>query len=261
MSFAAPLAATALHDSFSALWLCLFTTLRRRWKPVAAALKTPDGRRVMAAALLGGPVGMAGYVLSIRFLGPGLAASISSFYPALGLALLAFVFHEPVKRHQIAGMILSLTCLVLMSGEASQTTAFWPGIFCALLCTTGWAAEGLLVQKAGSLSNDTALLLRQSVSGAAFFLIVLPLFHALPLVREMTRSLWLLAGASLAGTASYLCYYLAIHRIGAAKAMPLNITYCAWSVFLAWLLQGTPVSWTEVLLCAGVILGGILCAW
>ncbi|WP_286078849.1 DMT family transporter [Faecalibaculum rodentium] len=261
MSFAAPVAATALHDVFSALWLALLATVGRRWSSVVRALKHKDGRRVMLAALLGGPVGMAGYVMAIRFLGPGLAASISSFYPALGLAASALLFHEPVKRHQVAGMVLSLVCLVLMSGQAAGGTDFWLGILCALCSTTGWAAEGLLVQKAASLDNDIALLLRQSVSGAVFWILVLPLFGGLPVALSMAQSPWLVAAASLAGTASYLCYYLAIHRIGAARAMPLNITYCAWAVVLAWVFQGTTVSGPEAVFCAGVILGGVLSAW
>ena len=247
MSFAAPVAATALHDVFSALWLALLATIRRRWSSVVRAIKHKDGRRVMLAALLGGPVGMAGYVMAIRFLGPGLAASISSFYPALGLAASALLFHEPVKRHQVAGMVLSLVCLVLMSGQAAGGTDFWLGILCALCSTAGWAAEGLLVQKAASLDNDIALLLRQSVSGAVFWILVLPLFGGLPVALSMA--------------ASYLCYYLAIHRIGAARAMPLNITYCAWAVVLAWVFQGTTVSGPEAVFCAGVILGGVLSAW
>jgi len=260
MSFAAPLAATAFHDLGSALWLAVLTTLRRRWPAVLRAVKHRDGRRIMTAALLGGPVGMAGYVMAIRYLGPGLAASVSSLYPALGLLAGALMFHEPITRRQITGMILSLGCLMLLSGGAVQGSGFWPGLGFGLLAATGWACEGLLVQKADSVDNDVALLLRQSVSGTVFWLAVLPLFHGFGDAQAMSGSLGLLAAASLAGTASYLCYYLAIHRLGAARAMPLNITFCAWAPVLAWLFQGTPVTLWQAMLCAGVILGGMLCA-
>lgn len=257
---AAPLAATACHDLLSALWLSLYTTVRGQWKPVLQALKSRDGHRVMLAALLGGPVGMAGYVMAIRWLGPGLSAAISSCYPALGLAAGALFLHERVSRSQILGITLSLVCLVVMSGARADSTQFVPGLIAALLCTAGWAAEGLLVQKAAGLSQETALLLRQWVSGSVFWLLVLPLFHAWSLAGDILVSGWLLPVASLAGTASYLCYYLAIHRLGAARAMPLNITYCAWAVLLDWLFTGIAPGWIPLVCCAGIIAGGILSA-
>ena len=45
----------------------------------------------MLGALLGGPVGMTGYLLAIKYLGPAYTAIISSLYPALG-ALLSYLF-------------------------------------------------------------------------------------------------------------------------------------------------------------------------
>ena len=38
----------------------------------------------MVAALLGGPVGMTGYLIAINNIGPGYTAIISSYYPAVG---------------------------------------------------------------------------------------------------------------------------------------------------------------------------------
>ena len=51
-----------------------------------------------------------------------------------------------------------------------------------------------------------------------------------------TRALWIIALSALCGTASYLCYYKALGKLGTGKAMPLNITYAAWSLPFSYLL-------------------------
>ncbi|MDQ9830193.1 hypothetical protein RFX70_15425, partial [Acinetobacter baumannii] len=45
--------------------------------------------------------------------------------------------------------------------------------------------------------------------------------------------------SALFGTASYLCYYKTIGKIGASKAMALNITYSAWSIVFSIVLLHT----------------------
>ena len=87
LEWTAPLISTGLHDLFSALWMGGLITLKRKWSAIGQALRVRSGRMVMAAALLGGPVGMSGYVFAVQFLGPSLTAGISSFYPALSAIL------------------------------------------------------------------------------------------------------------------------------------------------------------------------------
>ena len=45
--------------------------------------------------------------------------------------------------------------------------------------------------------------------------------------------------SGLAGATSYLFYYKGISRIGAARAMALNVSYSAWAVVFGFVLQGT----------------------
>lgn len=59
-----PVAGAFLHDLFSALWLLCLTVVRRRVKQLTDALHTKHGLAVVMAALLGGPVGMTGYMLA-----------------------------------------------------------------------------------------------------------------------------------------------------------------------------------------------------
>ena len=54
--------------------------------------------------------------------------------------------------------------------------------------------------------------------------------------------------------------YKAIHKIGATKAMSLNITYSAWAVLFGIVLQGNSIDLKSVI-CGGlIIMGSILAA-
>ena len=73
-----------------------------------------------------------------------------------------------------------------------------------------------------------------------YLVLVVPLGGALSSTGQALTSpgaMGLVALAAAAGTASYLFYYKAIDLLGAARAMALNISYSAWAVLFAFLLQ------------------------
>ena len=96
----APFASTFLHDLFSALWLCLYNALRGRLPDAAAALRTKSGRFAALAAIIGGPVGMTGYMLCVANMGASIGAVASAVYPAVG-AVLSFFFLKKVYVHLV----------------------------------------------------------------------------------------------------------------------------------------------------------------
>ena len=64
-----------------------------------------------------------------------------------------------------------------------------------------------------------------------------------------------IAIAGIFATISYLFYYKAIARIGASKAMALNVTYSAWAiVFTVLILRDTSVLTPLTIACAVVVL-------
>ena len=69
------------------------------------------------------------------------------------------------------------------------------------------------------------------------------------------------AAAALCATVSYLFYYRAIGKLGAAKAMALNITYTAWAIlFTVILLRDLSVLNPMTLICSAVIVVCGICA-
>lgn len=142
-----PLVSAWFHDLFSACWLFLLTLLSGKLGQLKKACCTRHGLVVVVAAVLGGPVGMTGYLTAIENIGSGYTACISAFYPAFG-ALLARVFlKEKLHPIQYAGLLIALTGVMgigWMSAEEGESFEPMIGIFAALICVVGWGSEEAL---------------------------------------------------------------------------------------------------------------------
>lgn len=304
----APFVSTFLHDAFSAVWSWGYNSVRGNIPAAFRALKTPEGKRILLAAIIGGPVGMTGYVLTVANLGPSIGAVASAVYPAVGAVLAFFFLKEKMAWYRWVFLLLTLLGVYGLSFSPEVEIAnFWLGLAGSLMCAFGWGIEAVIVAgsvraKEGAaarsgagidvdskvcndvgravsgdalppddpsqiISNDVALLLRQTTSALVYGAILLPLLRGWGLTVSLFSpsggpavSLILLAG--LLGTASYLCYYKAISLIGASKAMALNITYAAWAVVFGIvflgnrsLLHPVTLACTAVVLLFGVLAG------
>lgn len=267
IAFAA-VASSFLHDAACAIWLAIYMGVRGRLKDTLAALKTRSGLVVIAGALLGGPIGMTGYVIAINNIGAAYTAIISAFYPALGAFLSYVLLKEKMGAKQIASLIVALFGVMAMGyisagdSEMGNTTI---GLVGAILAVIGWGSEAVLCawgMKDDAVDNETALQIRETTSALVYGIAVLPLFgawgftaHAIP-----NFATGIVALSALAGTASYLFYYKGISVIGAAKAMALNISYSAWAVAFGFILQGTVPTPATVFFCVLILVGTILAA-
>lgn len=267
IAFAA-VASSFLHDAACAIWLAIYMGIRGRLKDTLTALKTRSGLVVIAGALLGGPIGMTGYVIAINNIGAAYTAIISAFYPALGAFLSYVLLKEKMSAKQIASLIVALFGVMAMGyisagdSEMGNTTI---GLVGAILAVIGWGSEAVLCawgMKDDAVDNETALQIRETASALVYGIAVLPLFgawgftaHAIP-----NFATGIVALSALAGTASYLFYYKGISVIGAAKAMALNISYSAWAVAFGFILQGTVPTPATVFFCILILVGTILAA-
>ena len=219
--------------------------IRKQYQKVIRALKTKSGKYVMLAALLGGPIGMSGYVAAIHFIGPSYTAVISAMFPALG-AFFAFIFlKEKMTLLQISGLVTSILGVIILgyTPASHNMDHMLLGFACAILCCVGWAAEAVICDygmKDPDVSDEQALQIRQMTSALFYGVIIIPVLKGWKCMVQImhTPAAGTILLAALFGTASYLCYYRAISKIGASKAMPLNITYSAWSILFSWIILG-----------------------
>ena len=263
----ASLGAAALHDAVCALILLVFMAMRGRLKDTWRAIHTRSGRAVMVAALLGGPIGMSGYLLAIDQIGAGYTAIISTFYPALGTALAVLVLKERMRPRQVIALAVAIGAIIATSYTSTSVSgsALW-GVLGALAAVVGWGCEAVILawgMRDDAVDNETALQIRETTSGLTYLVLVVPLGGALSSTGQALTSpgaMGLVALAAAAGTASYLFYYKAIDLLGAARAMALNISYSAWAVLFAFLLQSIVPAPIQIVLCVVILVGTVLAA-
>ena len=263
----ASLASACLHDASSALILLTYMGVRGRLRDTAAAVRTRSGKAVMLAALLGGPVGMSGYLIAINNIGPGYTAIISTFYPAFGTLLAFLLLKERMRPGQIIALLVALAA-VAVSGWSSDapTGSALLGVLGALGCVVGWGSEAVLLawgMRDDAVDNETALHIRQTTSGLAYLVVVIPVsgsFHFAIREAAVSTATGVVALAALTGAASYLYYYKAIDTIGASRGMALNISYSAWAVVFALVLQRTVPSALQIVCCVVTLVGTVLAA-
>lgn len=269
--FLAPFVSTFLHDGFSAIWAIIYNAVRGNAKNVWKAFKTKSGKFVVLAAVIGGPIGMTGYVMSVNYMGASIGAVASAVFPAIG-AVLAFIFlKEKMKWHQWVFLIATLLGVYgLYYSPEMNVTNYALGILGALMCSFGWGIEAVILAKCltdPEVTDEYALQIRQMTSALTYGIILLP---AISLIKGWgitsswsfaislftSEASWLIptiAAAGLAATVSYLFYYKAISQIGASKAMGLNVTYGAWAVIFTAIITKTMPS-VIAIICTVVVL-------
>ena len=258
---------TFLHDASSAVFSFAYMGIRRKLGETWRTLRSKSGLVIVGAALIGGPVGMTGYVLAINNIGPAYTAAISAFFPAYGAALATVVLKERMRPYQWVGLAACLVAVAVLGWTpVDGVPGSWTmGIIGALVCVLGWGTEAVVIDwglRNASVDDECAMQIRQTTSALTYALVILPLLGAWPSTIEalVSSAMPTIALAALSGTASYLLYYKAIASIGASRAMALNITYSAWAIPFSLLLLGTMPDVRGVVCAVVIILGAVTAA-
>ena len=260
-----PIVGASIHDLIAALAMILIMSLTGRIKSVFNALKTPNGKIIALAALIGGPIGMSGYLMSINNLGPGYTAVLSAIYPAIGTALAHFILHEKITVKQVIALFVAIAGVMVLgysgdSGVADGNTAL--GLTGAMMCIFGWGSEAVILawgMKGDGVDNRVALTIRESTSALLYVCIVIPVTSSTAVFSEAigTQASLILSLAAICGVSSYLCYYRGIMKAGASRAMAANISYSAWAVLLSVIILHHNPSWIEIICCGLIAFGTI----
>lgn len=264
------LAGAVLHDVACALILLVYMAVRGRLKDTWKGLRTRPGMSVVVAALLGGPIGMSGYLIAIDNIGPGLTAIISTFYPALGTLLAFILLKERMAPRQIVALLVALAAIVATGWSATSEPIEGGnailGVVGALACVIGWGSEAVILtwgMRDEAVDNEVALQIRETTSAAVYLFIVAPIAGVFGFTLHSLAHLsaGVVALAGLAGTASYLFYYKALSAIGASRGMALNISYSAWAIIFALAFPPHTIpTLTQVICCVVILVGTVLAA-
>jgi drug/metabolite transporter (DMT)-like permease len=259
----APLAVAALHDGLAAAWMLLYDGGTGRLRLLWPSLMGRRGLVLCAAAVVGGPVAMSGYLFGIKYAGAAYTMALSATYPAVGAVLSRLFLREHVTRRGWLGVACTVAGAIIVTYTPPQGAGslFYVGIACALVATLGWGVEGVLaIHSMAAIEPIVAGTLRMATSFVVYAVVVLPVAGGLRLfAAAFSRTSFLLVlVAAAAGAVAYLAYYAANHLVGASRAMPLNSLYAMWAIVFGIVLTGFHPS---VQLVAGVLvtmLGAVL---
>lgn len=257
VALAAPLAAAAMHDGLAALWLFLFNLFAGRRGEFGRVLASGPGRAVCLAAVFGGPVGMSGYLLAIRYAGAAYAIPVTALYPAVASVLAVFFLKERITARVWCGIALCVAGAAVIGYSPPAGGAFprfYLGIAFALLATLGWGAEGVLSASAmKKIDPAVAVNIREAVSFVVYLVAVLPLAGALGVFRDVfgAESFRILLLAGFLGGLSFLSWYRGLSMAGVGRAMSLNVTYALWGVVFG-------AIFTDVDLTVSLVIGAVV---
>lgn len=262
--YAGPLAGAALHDGFAGFWLFLYNLITGKWREYIRTLATKPGMIVCLAALFGGPIGMAGYLLGINMAGASYALPITAMYPAVGAVMAVLILKERISWRTWMGIILCIIGAVIVGYTPPEGSSpyFHLGILLSLLATFGWGMEGVLSTYGMDLADpDIAIGIREATSFVVYFVAIMPLAAAFPIFWKAfgANCLWLVALAGFLGGLSYLAWYRALNMTGVGRAMTFNISYALWAVLFGWLIAHTPIT-PPLIIGAVLITGGTILA-
>lgn len=160
--------------------------------------------------------------LGLMGVSPGVAASIIALIPVATPLMSRVFLEEKISLMTVAGMILSLSGVLIMVGEglytASATAVGAALVFLAVLASS---AGAIVVRRLPSSLPGLTIVKYQNLLGAVLFLPLFLIFEAkgIARIRPEPELLWSLAAlAALPSTVSYLLYNHAIRVLGPARA-------------------------------------------
>ncbi|HHE9996462.1 DMT family transporter [Haemophilus influenzae] len=253
---------TALGKVISLLFLIDFCSLFvigiTLWQKSAVDFQGVFWRPALSG-VLGGPIGMSAYLLSIHYLTIYYAAPLSSLFPVIAALMSYWILKEKISKIAQFGFALAIISSSLLAIEVGQEITFNTiGFIFLIICILGWSSEIVISSHTmRSLSGLQVYFLRLCGSTLGYLLILLVLFLQGFPVDLFDFSYAQISGVITFGALSYVCYYQAIYLLKPIKAMALNITYSVWAIGLGYLLYKQPIKpitlLLTLLLSAGVI--------
>lgn len=287
-----------LHDAVCAIFMWIYISTRKKWHKTLEILNKP---RILAliivGSLLGGPLGMSGYVLAASNIGAGYAAAISAFYPAVGTVLSALILRERLSAAKYSAFALALiavsalgyfSCAQDAQSYANSNTIL--GLAGAILSVVGWGSEAVVcawATRQKSIDDEIILHIRQTTSAFAYVIIAIiaivsSIFVSSTVTSTGTSAVtstglesyislntsslqsFKIAGMAiivgLLGVSSYLCYYRGIAKVGASRAMAANVTYAAWSMIVTAIISCTMPSVLAWICCITIMCSTVFVA-
>ncbi|MGL4849446.1 MAG: DMT family transporter [Clostridium sp.] len=262
----APLVAAAMNDSFAGIWLLLYNLKQGRLKEVLRSFNTKPGKVVCLAAILGGPIANAAYLIAIKDASAAYALPISALFPVFGAILARIFLKQKVSKRIGCGMVLCVVGAAVIGyvPPVGDFPHFYLGIIFAFVAAFGWAAEGTLSTFGTAVIDPKmAINIREITSGLFFLIFVVPVVGGYIMLGKVfmhPEALIMILIAGLTGAITFLSWYKSNSMCGVAKGMALNGTYALWGILFTFLLGKVVITPTLIIGAIIITVGAILVA-
>ena len=229
-----------LHDFFSSIWLFFYLWRKRKLFELKRTIKSKNMFLIFLGALFGGPIGMSGYLLGIKYMGASYTASFSCTYLILGTILSVVFLKEKINLKMIIAVLINTAGIFILNFQVNEMDSdkiSILGIFSLILCIFGWALEGLIASyilkyKNADIEPSIAIFIRQLTSTVFYSFLIIPYIRAYNLVFIVLKSniALYIALISVIGSLSFFLWYYSMSIVGVARGISLNISYIIWTI-------------------------------
>lgn len=270
---------SAINDSMSALWSLGNAGLKGKLGDFGRSINTKPGRMMILAALIGGPISSAAYVIAIQMAG-SIVIPISALCPAIGAILGRILFKQELNGRMIAGIAICFLASFMIGSTAMGDSApdgRMLGIMIAFIAAFGWGLEGCVAGYGTTMIDyEIGITIRQCTSGLGNLLVLVPIFAILSgegvglapklAIQALSDSgampFFIISG--FFALYAYSLWYKGNSMCGAALGMACNGAFSFWGPFFCWLVLGVfagqegwalaPIAWAAALVMAFGIL-------
>ena len=220
---------------------CYFYLWRKRKLfELKRTIKSKNMFLIFLGALFGGPIGMSGYLLGIKYMGASYTASFSCTYLILGTVLSVVFLKEKINLKMIIAVLINMAGIFILNFQVNEMDSdkiSILGIFSLILCIFGWALEGLIASyilkyKNADTEPSIAIFIRQLTSTVFYSFLIIPYIRAYNLVFIVLKSniALYIALISVIGSLSFFLWYYSMSIVGVARGISLNISYIIWTI-------------------------------
>ena len=216
-----PLGAAAWRTLIAAAGVAAFAAVRGEFGTLRPA--TGVRGRLLALALLGGPLFLMGLNISVLLTGASIASFVTGIYPLLAVVVAGFLLGEVLGRRVLAALVVAAVGLVLLARPGGAHVELL-GVLVALAAAVSFAFYLVLARLWGSaerlpfLTIAFWLLIASMTVTAALQLVVSPAGLALDLSgRGWAALLWLALPAS---ALPHVLVTSTLRRLPASRAAP-----------------------------------------
>lgn len=244
---------SAINDSCSAVWAFFNAARKGKVGDFFRTIPTKPGMIMIIAALIGGPISSAAYVIALQMAG-SIVIPITALCPAIGAVLGRILFKQELNKRMLLGIGICVFASFLIgmnSLGADAPKGMFLGIMIALIAAFGWGLEGCVAGFGTSMIDyEIGITIRQTTSGLANLLILVPIFSLIAsggiglgqqLTWQAITSLPAMAIFFVSGffaLYAYSLWYKGNSMCGAALGMACNGTFSFWGPFFCWIILG-----------------------